>query len=45
MNASKEGNKEMVEVLLSAGADVNYQTKVCDIDDCYDEQYFLFCIL
>ena len=43
MMASEEGNKEVVEILLSAGADVNLEDEqVCDIDDCYDEYYFLF---
>ena len=28
---SKEGHKEVVERLLSAGADVNRQRNVCDI--------------
>ena len=32
--ASSKGHKEVVESLLSAGADVNHQTKVCDIYDC-----------
>ena len=31
--ASKEGHKEMIESLLSAGADVNRY--VCDIYDCH----------
>ena len=35
--ASEEGHKEVVETLLSAGADVNHQTIVCDIYDCCDE--------
>ena len=43
MLASENGNKEVVEILLSAGANVNLQNEeVCDIDDCYDEYYFLF---
>ena len=29
MRASENGNKEIVELLLSAGADVNLQNKVC----------------
>ena len=29
--------KEVAKILLSAGADVNLQNTVCDIDDCYDE--------
>ena len=29
--ASENGHKEMVESLLSLGADVNHQEKVCDI--------------
>ena len=37
MDASSNGNKELVEILLSAGANVNPQTRVCDINDCYDE--------
>ena len=37
MRASWEGHKEVVERLLSAGADVNHQNEVCDIDDCCDE--------
>ena len=37
MLASEEGYKEMVESLLSAGADVNLENNVCDIYDCYDE--------
>ena len=36
MKAAKEGNKEMVETLLSVGAD-KYRDNVCDIYDCYDE--------
>ena len=28
MEASKKGEKEVVEILLSAGADVNHQDKV-----------------
>ena len=35
--ASAEGHKEVVESLLCAGADVNYQAKVCDIYDFCDE--------
>ena len=35
--ASKNGHKEVVESLLSAGADVNYQIIVCDIYGCCDE--------
>ena len=35
--ASCRGRKEVVESLLSAGADVNHQTIVCDIYDCCDE--------
>ena len=31
MFASKNGNKEVVEVLLSAGVDVNLESEVCDI--------------
>ena len=42
MDATNEGNKELVEILLSGGADVNLEGYVCDIDDCYDEYYFLF---
>ena len=42
ITASLKGHKEVVEMLLSAGADVDRQDYVCDIDDCYDEQYFLF---
>ena len=42
----ENGLKEEVEFFLSAGADVNLQNwvfdEVCDIGDCYDEQYFLF---
>ena len=34
MKASEEGHKEVFESLLSAGADVNHQNRVCDIDDC-----------
>ena len=37
MRASLKGHKEVVERLKSAGADVNLQDKVCDIDDCCDE--------
>ena len=37
MFASKKGHKEVVEILLSAGADVNHQDEVCDIYDCCDE--------
>ena len=37
MLASREDHKEVVESLLSAGADVNLQDKVCDIYDCCDE--------
>ena len=37
MRASRENYKEVVESLLSAGADVNLQDKVCDIYDCCDE--------
>ena len=36
MIASSNGNEEVVEVLLSAGANVNLQNNVCDIDDCYN---------
>ena len=35
--ASLNGHKEVVESLLSAGADLNLQNQVCDIDDCCDE--------
>ena len=48
MNASENGHKEVVEILLSAKADVNHQTnvyEVCDIYDCYDEECFIFFIL
>ena len=31
------GHKKVVERLLSAGADVNFQNQVCDIYDCCDE--------
>ena len=34
---STNGHKEVVESLLSAGADVNLQNQVCDIYDCCDE--------
>ena len=44
MSASANGHKEVVEILLSAGADVNHQLQVCDIDDCYDELCFPFVI-
>ena len=37
MEASYRDHKEVVERLLSAGADVNHQNKVCDIYDYYDE--------
>ena len=37
INASSNGQKEVVELLLSDGAHLNYQNNVCDIDDCYDE--------
>ena len=37
IGVSREGYKEVVESLLSAGADVNLHTKVCDIYDCDDE--------
>ena len=37
MKASENGHKEVVESLLSAGADVNLQDKVCDIYDYCDE--------
>ena len=37
MLASSNGNKEVVESLLSAGADVNLQNEVCDIYD-YDDE-------
>ena len=37
MKASWNGHKEVVESLLYAGADVNLQDKVCDIDDYCDE--------
>ena len=38
MYASENGHKEVVGLLLSAGADVNLQDTVCGIDDdCYDE--------
>ena len=36
MLASQNGHKEVVESLLSAGADVNLHNNVCDIYD-YDE--------
>ena len=38
--AFRRGDKEVVERLLSAGADVNHQNRVCDIYDCYDESCF-----
>ena len=38
--ASRSGHKEVVERLLSAGADVNHQNNVCDIYDCCDETCF-----
>ena len=42
--ASKKGDKEVVERLLSAGADVNHQDEVWKIYDCCDESYFIsFC--
>ena len=34
---ASRGHKEVVELLLSAGADVNLQGGVCDIDDIYDK--------
>ena len=34
MKASSNGHKGVVESLLSAGADVNSQDKVCDIYEC-----------
>ena len=41
MKASRYGHKalrkEVVESLLYAGADVNLQNEVCDIDDYCDE--------
>ena len=40
MKASAEGHKEVVESLLSAGADVNLKNLVCDIYDYYDERCF-----
>ena len=44
MVASYYGHKEVVERLLSAGADVNHQDEVCGIYDCCDESCF-FCNL
>ena len=38
--ATINGYKEVVESLLSAGADVNVQNKVCDIYDCCGELCF-----
>ena len=40
MLASMNDHKEVVEILLSTGADVNLQDNVCDIYDCYDEICF-----
>ena len=37
MEASQNGHKEVVESLLSLGADVNLPDEVCDIYDCCDE--------
>ena len=34
MACSEEGQKEVVEILLNAGADVNHQDNVCKIYDC-----------
>ena len=37
-------DKEVVKLLLSAGADVNLQSNVCEIltINCYDEEFFIF---
>ena len=35
--ASMEGHKKVVEILLSAGADIHLESEVCDIDNFYDE--------
>ena len=42
MLACRHGHKEVVEILLSAGADVNFQNEVCDICDCYENNFFIF---
>ena len=42
MEASWKGHKEVVQSLLSAGADINLPKKVCDNYDCYDESCFLY---
>ena len=46
MFASCQGNKEVVESLLSAGADMNYQNNVCDIYCCCESCFknlFVIC--
>ena len=37
MKASANGHEEVVEILLSAGADIHLESEVCEIDNFYDE--------
>ena len=44
--ACKDGKKEEVKSLVSAGANVNLEDKVCGFDDCCDKECLVFfCIL
>ena len=45
MIASKKGHKEVVGILLSAGANVNHQNNVCELMIVMMKNIFSFCIL